>query len=51
MIRAKAWFDKLTTLSKIEGQSTPSSEKDQVDYFALLAPWRDMLGFLELLKA
>jgi hypothetical protein len=24
--RAKAWFDKLTTLSEVEGQSTPSSE-------------------------
>jgi hypothetical protein len=22
----KAWFDKLTTLSKVEAQSTPSSE-------------------------
>jgi hypothetical protein len=26
MTRAK-WFDKLTTLSKVEGQSTPSPEK------------------------
>jgi hypothetical protein len=29
MTRAKAWFDKLTTLSKVEGQSTPSSEKGE----------------------
>ena len=27
MARAKAWFDKLTTLSKVEGQSTSGSEK------------------------
>jgi hypothetical protein len=27
MTRAKTWFDKLTTLSKVEGQSTPSPEK------------------------
>jgi len=52
----KAWFDKLTTLSKVEAQSTPSSQ-GRVNYlgtnidryspiFAALAPLREIFRVL-----
>jgi len=31
MTRAKAWFDKLTTLSKVEGQRPPRNENNKFE--------------------
>jgi hypothetical protein len=48
MTRAKTWFDKLTTLSKVEGHSTPSSEKWEDPFLCALAQPKRWLISLSL---